>query len=250
MKKLFSIIILLLIVLPLFAAEYKYPITPYQDNYFIAGDDEDQTKFQISFESDLSFETGFFLAYTQTTWWTVYDGRDTMSANYKPEVFYRLVSKDNIFNNVNLKAVDYIQISPYYHQSTGVEGEDHRSINLYYGQIQLSTADLISVGFNLKVFGYYTKDKNNPDIDKYKGYYENDLFVKLNSRTVEGMTLAELHFKHGGTLEKGWLSVEARTILFTNKIQPRIFIQYYYGYGENMVFYDELEQSLYAGLIF
>lgn len=250
MKKILSLCFMLLISCSLFAAEYKYPISPYQDNYFIAGNSEDQTKFQISFESDLSFETGLYLGYTQTTWWTVYNGRDTMSANYKPEVFYRLVSKDNIFKDVDLKAVDYIQISPFYHQSTGVEGEDHRSINLYYGQIQLSTPHLISVGFNLKVFGYYTKDKQNEDIDKYKGYYENDLFVKLNSSSVEGMTLAELHFKHGGTLDKAWLCIEARSILFTNKIQPRVFIQYYYGYGENMVFYDKKEQSLYGGLVF
>jgi len=248
MKKI--LILIMLLSISLSAAEYQSPISMYKDNYFIAGNDEDQTKFQLSIKGAIPFDSGIYLGYTQTTWWTVYDGRDTMSANYQPEVFLKVESKKNIFKNVDLKAVDYIQFSPYNHCSTGVEGEDHRSINIYYGQIQISSDSRLSAGINFKAFGYYTKGVQNKDIEKYKGYYENNLFLKLNSRTVEGLTLAELHFKHGGTLSKGWLSVEAQSILFTNKIQPKLFVQYFYGYGENIVYYNVKEHSLYAGLIF
>lgn len=252
MKKFFSLIILILLCFPLFASEYQSPLTMNRDNYFVAGNDEDQTKFQLSIKADLiyPFNTGFYFGYTQTTWWKVYNGADTMSANYQPEVFYLLNSKNNIFNNVDLGAIDFIQISPFNHCSTGVEGIDHRSINIYYGQIQISGGGRVSVGDNLKVFGYYTQDKQNKDIEKYKGYYENDIFLKLNSATVEDMTLAELHFKHGGTLSKGWLCAELQTILFSSDFQPRLFIQYFYGYGENIVEYNIKEHSAYAGLIF
>ncbi len=250
MKRLLSLLILLISITASFASEYQSPLSMNRDNYFVAGNEDDQTKFQISVKGDLLFNTGVYFGYTQTTWWEVYNGADTMSANYQPEVFYLLNSKNNIFNNVDLGAIDYIQISPFNHCSTGVEGVNHRSINIYYGQIQISSGGRLSIGDNLKVFGYYTKDKQNEDIEKYKGYYENDIFLKLNSATVEGMTLAELHFKHGGTLSKGWLCAEAHVMLFTNKMQPRLFVQYFYGYGENIVEYNIKDKSVYAGLIF
>jgi len=250
MKKI--LILIMLLSISLSAAEYQSPISKNRDNYFAAGNKEDQTKFQLSLKGDIiyPYKTGLFFGYTQTTWWTIYDGRDTMSSNYQPEGFYRLESKNNLFNNFDLKAIDFIQISPFNHCSTGVEGPDHRSINIYYGQIQMSTGGRVSAGINLKVFGYYTKDEQNKDINKYKSYYENDLFLKLNSATVEDMTLAELHFKHGGTIHKGWLSAEAQVMLFTNRVQPKLFVQYFYGYGENIVNYNVKEHSVYGGMIF
>ena len=252
MKKFLSLLFLLLLVIPLFSEEYKSPISMNRDNYFVAGDSEDQTKFQLSLKGDIiyPFNTGIYFGYTQTTWWTVYDGADTMMANYQPEVFYKLESKNNLFKNYDLKAIDYIQLSPYNHCSTGVEGENHRSINIYYGQIQVSSGGRVSAGFNLKVFGYYSKAKENKDIADYKGYYENDLFLKLNSSDIKDMSLVELHFKHGGTLDKAWLCAEAQTIIFSAKFQPRLFVQYFYGYGENMIFYDKKEHSLYGGIKF
>lgn len=252
MKKILILMILLFFCLPLFAEKYKSPISKNKDNYFIFGDSEDQTKFQLSLKADMiyPFKTGLFLGYTQTTWWTVYNGRDTMSSHYQPEVFYKLESKNNIFGNASFGILDFIQISPYYHCSTGVEGDDHRGINLYYGQIQISSKGRVSTGNNIKGFGYHSKSRKNKDIEKYKGYYENDLFLKLNSATVDGMSLMEFHFKHGGTLEKAWLCIEAQTILFSSSIQPRLFAQYYYGYGENIVYYNKKEHSFYGGLLF
>lgn len=250
MKKI-CVLFFLLLSIAAMAAEYQSPISKNRENYFAAGNTEDQTKFQLSLKADLlyPFNTGMYFGYTQTTWWQVYDGADTMSANYQPEVFYRLDSKNNIFNNVDLKAIDFIQVSPFNHCSTGIEGEDHRSINIYYGQIQMSTDSFFSVGFNLKGFGYYSKNKNNKDIEKFKGYYENDVFIKLNTST-NNLSYGELHFKHGGTLSKGWFCIEAQSIILSSKIQPRLFIQYFYGYGENMVNYDTKERSVYAGLLF
>ena len=250
MKKIL-ILILILVCSSLFAEEYKSPISMNRDNYFVAGNDEDQTKFQLSLKGDIiyPFKTGLYFGYTQTTWWEVYNGADTMLSNYQPEVFYRLDSNNNLFN-LDLGAVDFIQISPFNHCSTGVEGENHRSINIYYGQIQVSSGGRVSIGDNLKVFGYYTKANENKDIAKYRGYYENDIFLKLNSRDTEGMSIAELHFKHGGTINKAWLCVEAQTILFSAKLQPRLFVQYFYGYGENIVYYNKKEHSFYGGLKF
>lgn len=252
MKKFIVISILLLFCSAAKATEYQSPVSKNRENYFIGGNKEDQTKFQLSLKADLfyPFNTGFYLGYTQTTWWKVYDGADTMSSNYQPEVFYRLQSKNNLFNNANLRLIDFIQLGPYYHCSNGIEGEDHRGINTYYGQVQVSSGGRLSIGINFKGFGYYGVSRRNEDIKEYKGYYANDVFLKLNSADVEDMSLAEIHFKHGGTLSKRWYCVEAQTILFSSKIQPRLFCQYYNGYGENMLNYNIKDHSFYAGLIF
>ena len=180
MKKIFVLIFLLLSIVVM-AAEYQSPISKNRENYFAAGNAEDQTKFQLSLKGDIiyPFKTGLYFGYTQTTWWEVYNGADTMLSNYQPEVFYRLDSKNNLFD-LDLGAIDFIQVSPFNHCSTGVEGENHRSINIYYGQIQVSSGGKVSIGDSLKVFGYYTKANENKDIARYKGHYENDIFLKLN----------------------------------------------------------------------
>ncbi|HPQ23061.1 MAG TPA: phospholipase A [Candidatus Paceibacterota bacterium] len=250
MKKiLFCFIFLFSIITILYGEEYQEPISKYKQNYFIFGNSEDQTKFQLSLKADIiyPFNTGILFGYTQTTWWKVYNGADTMSSNYQPEVFFRVENKKNIFGNADLGYIDYFQISPFYHCSTGVEGVDHRSINLYYAQVQVSLGDRFNIGDNLKVFGYYNKSSQNSDIEKYKGYYENDVFAKIFSSVVP---LVEFHFKHGGTLNKGWLACELQTVFFTDKFQPKLFFQYFYGYGENMVFYNKKDKSFYVGLIF
>ena len=251
-KFLLTIMMLCFLSASLFAGVYQSPISMYKDNYFVAGNSEDQTKFQISIACNLlyPFNTGFNFAYTQTTWWKVYNQADTMSANYNPEVFYRLTSKDNLFNNVDLGAIDYIQAGPFSHCSTGVEGADHRSINTYYGQIQISSGGWFCIGDNLKVFGYYTKSKFNKDIQKYKGYFENDVFLRIGSDSTAGLTRAELHYKFGGTLSHLWMCAELRVRILSADIQPKFFIQYYRGYGENMVNYNIKDQSVRAGLIF
>ena len=252
MKKFFNFIFILVLCSAAYAAEYQSPISKNRENYFAGGNKDDQTKFQLSLQADLfyPFNTGMYLGYTQTTWWKVYDGADTMSSNYQPEVFYKLKSKNNIFGNANLKAVDFIQIGPYNHCSNGIEGPDHRGINIYYGQMQISTPGRVSLGINFKGFGYYGVSRRNEDIKEYKGYYANDIFLKINSADTEDLSLAELHFKHGGTLSKRWYCVEAQTIIFSSKIQPRLFCQYYNGYGENILNYNIKDHSLYCGLIF
>ena len=236
----------------LFAGMYQAPISMYRDNYFIAGNNVDQAKFQISIACNLlyPFSTGFNFAYTQTTWWKVYNGADAMSANYNPEIFYRLTSKDNLFNDVSLGPVDYIQFGPFSHCSTGVEGDDHRSINSYYGQIQISYGNQFCIGDNLKIFGYYYKSKYNGDIQKYKGHFENDIFLRIGSDSTVGLSRAEIHYKFGGTLSHPWMCAELRMRILSADIQPKLFVSYYRGWGENIVSYNIKDHSVRAGLIF
>lgn len=256
MKKLFMLIIICYST-ALFASEYQSPMSLYKDNYFVAGNSKDQVKFQLSakynifYTPQLQAPIGLYVAYTQTSWWTCYEKRDTFSSNYTPETFYQLESGNNIFGNVDLGIIDYIQVSPIQHASNGVEGVDHRGINIYYGQIQLSVGEVFNFGTNLKGFGYYSRSGKNKNINDYRKNYEAEVFFKLKSKTNWYVDKFELRAKcTGNPRDKGYYMIEGVCQIFTSIIQPKIFVQYNDGYGINMITYNQKETELRAGFIF
>lgn len=248
-------ICIIFIAVPVFG-EYESPLSLYRDNYFITGDDSDQTKFQLSLKYSIFYPSrlGIFAAYTQKSWWKTHDKSSPFyESNYQPEAFVRFESKNNMLGNLNLGIIDYIQVAPIYHCSNGQEGIDNRSMNTYYGEIQLSIGKVYNIGAAGKVFGYYNTAKENKDIDNYIGHYEADCFFKLKSASTFFLDKEELHVKFGGYGEdntKGWYCIEASVRLVTSIIQPRLFIQYYNGYGEWLVNYNQKEESLRVGLSF
>jgi outer membrane phospholipase A len=253
MKKFLHVLMMCIISSVLYAGEYESPMSLYKDNYFIAGNVKDQVKVQLSAKYNVLYpsETGLFFGYTQLSNWFVYQGRDKFYTMYNPEFIYRFESGKNIFNDYAIPYIDYFQVSPIAHSSTGVEDEDHRSINTYYGQIQLSAGDVLNVGFNVQYFRYYTISADNPDINKYKKNYTADIFIKIRSKSVEYLDKEELHIKLGGNPRGyGFYCIEAKFRIITSKFQPKIFCQFFNGYDEFMVFYNKKETSIRGGFVF
>ena len=254
MKKIIFITLLLLISNIGFSSQYESPMSLYHDNYFVIGDENDQTKFQVSAKYALFYPSnvGLYVGYSQVCWWKTYESSSPFyETNYMPEIFARFTSGDNIFDNVKIPFIDYIQVSPIFHKSNGRDGEDSRGYNKYYGQIQLSAGEVYNIGTNLKVFGYSNQSGKNEDIEDYEGYYEADIFFKIKSKTVQYFDKEELHFKFGGNpLDKGWYRIEGQVRIFNSHIQPKLFVQYFKGYGEFLIDYNIKEESLRFGLTF
>jgi len=201
MNKLFIIILLFQISVcyaaetEISVAQNKTAMSLYRDNYITFGDASDQIKFQLSAKYQLyipdknpeddeittfikTVGNSAFFAYTQTSWWKVYSGRDTFSTNYQPEAFFKFDSK-NSFRDLNLGPFKYFKIAPIYHCSTGVEGSDHRSINEFYGEFDISYLDekkQNEIGINPRLFGYWSKSTQNADINDYRHNYEANLY--------------------------------------------------------------------------
>jgi len=268
MKKLVLTFLLTILSINLFASDvYEQPMSVYRDNYFIAGDKDDQVKFQISAKFNLLYpaNTGIYFGYTQRSLWYLYESSSPfVETNFMPEGFYRLDSKNNIFGDADLGVIDFIQLSPIFHMSNGKDGLDSRGMNTYYGQIQLSVGDVYNFGVGARVWGWWNKSSKNKDIEKYISHYEGDIFFKLKSANVLFMDKEELHFKFGGIDRSdwkswkddadgkiyGWYSVELQIRILTTIVQPYFFVQWYHGYAEWMVSYNEKEKSLRAGFIF
>jgi len=265
MKK-FLILLFLTISTILYAEDsiYQSPMSLYKDNFFIGGDKEDQVKLQLSAKYNIFYpsNSGLYLGYTQTSKWICYEKRDTFYTAYQPEIFLAFESGNNIFDNAVIPFVDYLQVSPINHISNGTEGNNHRGMNIYYGQIQMSYGEVVNIGFNFKGFNYYNKSKRNLDIADYKGHTETGIFIKIKSKNTFLLDKEELWLRFGGfekspdslesnkTLRKGWYCIEGRVRLFTSYIQPRLFFQYYKGYNEVLQDYNQDTKSIRFGFVF
>lgn len=237
-----------------FASEKEFidPINLYQNNYFITGDTrEDQVKFQMSVKYNLlwPFDTGLFFGYTQRSYWRIYDDSSPFQeTNYCPEFFYRYDPKSNVFN-FSLPFIDYIQVSPMFHRSNGLDKENSRSENKYYGEVQTSYGRVYNVGARGRVFGYYDVESMNKDINKYHKNYSAAVFFKLMSSDVSDLEKEKIELSWGGNpFDDGWYQVELSMRIISSYAQPRIFMQFYQGYDEFMIHYNERTTALRFGL--
>lgn len=262
-------------------SQKKHSMTLYRENYFTAGDNIDQIKFQFSAKYQLYISkddptdnqknkmakligNSAFFAYTQTSWWLVYGDRDTFSTNYQPEFFFKVDSKDNLMG-WDFGPVKYLKLSPIYHCSTGVEGPDHRSINEFYAEFDVSYVDLSKqneIGINPRVFGYWSKDlDHNKDINDFRRNYDAKIYYKhtfdWKDKDKHFYNLWQVvkeqgfNFKcTGNPFGKGYYMIESTSKLFRDYFQSKLFIQYSHGYGVNFVEYNIKKTEFRGGVLF
>ena len=254
MKQVIILLCIMLIATLAFAHTYESPMQLYHANYFILGDEQDQVKFQVSAKYNLIYPSniGVWVAYTQKAFWHLYDSSAPFwEFNHEPEVFWCFESKKNIFN-VDTGLLDYIQLSPWYHKSNGRDGEESRSMNLYYAEIQLSVGQVYNVGVMGKVFAYHDVSSKNKDIEDYLGKCEGMIFFQLKSKTVEYFDKEKIYIKGGGNVDtkKYWVEGGAKVRLLTTLFQPFLYVQVFHGYGEAMVNYNKKDTAVRVGLTF
>ena len=241
----------------------RFAITPHRQNYFLAVTydsdpntetyefaDEDEpkhfeAKFQLSFKlllwDDMIKGNGdLFCAYTQRSWWQVYDkalSSPFRETNYEPEVFVKF---DTDFNVLGLR--HRLFVIGLNHQSNGRGGVLSRSWNRVY-------ADLIAErgNFVIGLKPWYRipedeEDDDNPDIEKYMGYGELFGAYRLNGHVLSFMARHNLRrHENKGALELGW------SFPITDNV--RGYVQYFNGYGESLVDYDDSANRIGVGLM-
>lgn len=271
MKRICLILTIILFSSLCYAEEHQYdqPLKIYEPIYFITGDKQDQVKWQISFKYALfyPFNTGFFVSYTETALWYLYDESSPFKdINHNPNIFWMIESKNNIFNNIDLGVVDYVVICPADHKSNGRDGEESRSVNRSFLQTQLSVGSRVNIGLNLKLYYYYNVSSKNKDYYDYVGTGESELFIQLRNErgfldreriyvkggvggTYLGNKTDDYGNKLGWNKNKYWVESGLSVRLISAKIQPFLFVQYYYGYGEFMLSYNtKVDHAIRAGI--
>lgn len=242
-KYVFILISFLLCLSYAYSKEEKYDLSPLELNkpmYWLFGDMNNQAKCNISFKYNIlkKYESGVFFGYSQLMMWKLYDKSSPFEdLNYNPEIFIK--SKYFMSNQI-----DYIVISPFEHMSNGRDGEESRSLNRAYVQVQASKGNKLNVGINAKGYIYYNSDNG---YENYSSFYETKLFISID-RVDNESAKDELYVKFGGYkywfTEVGYIS---RKFGFMN---PRFYAQLYHGYLESMLRFNEKTTAIRIGVVF
>ena len=224
--------------------------TLYKDNYFIAGtstnakpsNTNSDVKFQISIaqrltRSTLPFNTYLYLFYTQKCMWNVFEESMPMrDFNFNPGIGLakHLFVKDRYIGKVTLLLE---------HESNGRDGLASRSWN------KVSLASNVFIDPNIMIHGKIwipiIDGQNNKDILDYCGIYQTGLTITSpNKRFNFGLTLVK---RRGWRLSYNSIwEISYRVFKHDNQY---LFLQFYNGYGENLLDYNRFHSRLRFGLV-
>jgi outer membrane phospholipase A len=233
----------------------KY-LFPYEPMYFLVGVDPgtEKSKFQLSFKYKIFnytkknggwkyFLGGIHVAYTQTSFWDLSsDSASFEDTNYKPELFYLIPKIDLGIPFIKAFGIQ----SGYRHESNGKDGADSRSTNYLYIEPILA----FSLGNNYflklapRVWTYINNvDSTNSDLDQYRGYFN----FQLSAGNPDGFILdTNTRWADKGPSFQADLSYPLKT---SNKgIGFYLHLQYFNGYAENLLHYQQKDESIRLGL--
>lgn len=223
----------------------------YKDNYFTAGTSvgrkptatNSDVKFQISLgirltKATLPWNSYLFLAYTQKTFWNVFQNSLPMhDINFNPAIGWskHFFSKDRYMGKLTLLIE---------HESNGKDGDSSRSWNRVslYGATIIDEWLMVHAKFWIPIID----GQNNKDIQKYYGIYQSGIVATTRNKKFSfGLTWLK---------RQGW-NLNFNTIWdFTWRVSDKtnlnLFAQYYNGYGENLLEYKQFHSRLRVGIIF
>ena len=228
----------------------KHPyFSLFKDNYFIGGipigekitSRNSDVKFQISVsqrltKSKLPFDSYLFLQYTQKAFWNVFQASLPMrDLNFNPGIgLGHLIIRKNKYIG---KA--YVMVE---HESNGRDSIENRSWN----KLTLGAAVLLNKNWEVQFKGWIPviDGKENDDILKYNGIFQVAANYRTDNRRLNlGLIL---------TKRLTWFSFNTQVELsykFNNNENQYLFVQYYNGYGENLLEYNQFKSILRVGFV-
>lgn len=223
----------------------------YKDNYFTVGTTvgvqkpsrtNSDVKFQISIaqkltRSVLPWHTYIFLMYTQKTFWNVFEKSLPMhDLNFNPGIGWSkpFFNKDRYVGKLTLLLE---------HESNGRDSIQSRSWN----RISIGGSVLIDpwIMVHGKMWIPIIDGQNNRDILNYCGIYQTGVEIATPDRKfIWDITFVK---------RKGW-NLNFNTIFefswrFHKKSNQYFFLQYYNGYGESLLDYNQFHSRLRAGIV-
>ena len=223
--------------------------TLFKDNYFVGGTtigkkptaNNSDVKFQLSIsqrltKSKLPFDTYLFIQYTQKAFWNVFQNSLPMrDLNFNPGIgLGHLIIRENKYIGKS-----YLMLE---HESNGRDSIDSRSWN----KLSLALALMINKNWEMQFSTWvpFVDGANNKDLLKYKGIFQLAGNYRTNNRRFNcGLIL---------TKRKTWLSFNTQlevSYKFNNKENQYFFLQYYNGYGENLLDYNKFKSMLRIGFV-
>lgn len=216
----------------------------FDTNYLIMG--KPDTKVQFSFKFKFFKNAPVYLGYTQVMFWDLFrkESNPFTEINFNPELFYKFGKINSLIDNLDLG---------FSHLSNGEDEEESRSVDMVY--LRLNTVGKSKFGIpNLQfIFRYlYNEDETNEDINDFYGPVAIRLYFDRLGQKLFQSEQFYLEYYNGGVVvndySRGSIRLSARFKVLASEAAPRIFIQYFNGYGENLANYNVREETYRMGL--
>ena len=218
----------------------------YKPIYFAYGDP--LSKLQFSFKIPL-FE-GFPLnfAYSQIIFWELgADSKPFLDATYNPELFYRFGWEDGL-----LRSIDW---GIWEHNSNGKAGAESRSYDQTYARLNYAfESKSWLTQASIKARYLFNNDEENANIYDYVGLFEFEIkFLQLFDSWFDRLEVA-MNINPGGKYSLDWdqggYKLSFNFHLGGLKVVPAFYVEYYHGYAETLINYNEKVDEVRAGLMF
>lgn len=238
---------------------FSYMLDPNQEPYeninFYPGIEEpvenEEVKLQLSIKVPLTYSSIFvpndtiYFGFTLKSFWQFY-ASDISSpfreTNYRPEIYYEAPIPTTVWGGTLLTRLGIE------HESNGMGGNLSRSWNRIFAGLGFAKNNwgvYVQPWYRLpedaKDFDGDPKGDDNPDINKYMGYY-----------SVNGVYRFNDEYELTGGFRYNWAtgygSVESG-ISFPLWGRLRGFAQYFHGYGESLIDYNHNNQRFGLGVI-
>jgi outer membrane phospholipase A len=237
--------------------------SPHEPMYFIWGPQNPQIKFQVSlkyqiFTPDVGLDralpwvSNLYIAYTQLSFWDIREPSGPFfDTSYKPELLWLYEDANPTWLRGMTRFDLHLGLQ---HESNGQAGPNSRSLNIAYVRPVFTFghgggeygADKFFVTVAPRVWGYLYRLDENPDIADYRGY--GDLRVIVGWR--DGLQLSATG-RVGNEWDKGSLELDLSyplRRLTGGSVDLYAYAQYFTGYGESLIGYDESGESFRIGL--
>jgi len=208
--------------------------------------DNQEAKYQISFKIPLltgvlDGRTTLWFAYTQLSLWQVYNTDSSApfrETNYQPELFVRYRSDWDLGPG----AIDYLSIS-FNHESNGRSEPESRSWNRILGSATYTYGRWLFMVNPWYRIPENEEEDDNPDIENYLGYANYWAIYKWN----QNYTLS-LKMLNNLKADDNKTSVQ---LGFSFPVGDNLkgYVQYYNGYGESLIDYNERINRIGIGLM-
>lgn len=235
------------------AQYFKDHVSEYEPMYFIAGWEDPKIKFQLSLKFKLfgveessawRFMNGFYFSYTQLSLWDISaDSSPFDDSNYMPEFFYFYDTKKKIGPVSQITLQGGLE-----HMSNGQDGADSRSANIVYIRPSFRIGDTDKLNFVIapKAWAYIGSLSDNPDLADYAGY------VSLRASVNFGKGLSLMGIFHMGD-DWDHFGTELNLTYPLDKLlkfDAFFMVQYFTGYGESLLDYNQSASALRLGIAF
>ncbi|MDO9184312.1 MAG: phospholipase A [Bacteriovorax sp.] len=229
----------------IYGSKENEKLSLYQPTYFIFGLND--LKLQFSFKYRLAKSIPLYFGLTQTMFWNIYEeSKPFHDINYFPEVFYRLIDKENdAFKTLDMG---------YLHSSNGKKGDESRSADrIFIRTNYLTKFGRHDLDFNLMLFTIYNLDNTNLDLLDHIGFWDLKIGItKIIVHQKQSLDL-ELRFFAGSKVidfKNGAYQVGLIYNLASANINPAIYLQRYEGYAEHLLDYKKRHSETRFGFLF